>query len=413
MKEKSYMLAIPGQQEPEGRMEALGRLKNAPDFRVITADLEDEGNIGLTVEYGGSRYRALIYPTDFELPEFYRCQHLFPDVDIEAMENAEGGLAVEMMFGEDALASYHLQLKIIHAILPDAVAVLDDSSEKILSGHWVALAAVSSVPPAPRYIYTAQAVSGDDPVVWLHTHGLNRCGLSELEVLNSTKETYNSHYNVLETMANRLLELEEPLEPKEPLYLARLTDRAALITTLVPWSEAVELYDDDMLGGKDDRAEGHNENTSAIFTYKTKEDYEEGKYSPISIYDEILEKNPIYWISTSETERMKALAAERASYMLRALSDEENHILIKIGLTIDEEYQEDNNTKEHIWFELLEAKDGTLTGKLTQEPYYVSGMHQDDIGIYTLDDLTDWIIFTPKRRITPDDVYIMDLEEKE
>ena len=98
---------------------------------------------------------------------------------------------------------------------------------------------------------------------------------------------------------------------------------------------------------------------------------------------------------------------------MRALPDNENPILIKIGLTIDKEYQEDNNTKEHIWFELLEAKDGTLTGKLTQEPYYVSGMHQDDIGTYTLEDLTDWIIFTPKRRITPDDVYIMDLEEKE
>jgi len=36
-------------------------------------------------------------------------------------------------------------------------------------------------------------------------------------------------------------------------------------------------------------------------------------------------------------------------------------------------------------------------------------MHQDDIGTYTYDDLTDWIIFTPERRITPDDVYIMDL----
>ena len=144
MKEKSYMLALPGEQEPEGRMEVLRRLKNAPDFKVVTADTEDEGSLEITVEYKGNRYRALLYPTGFELPEFYRCQHLFPDVDIEVMERAESGLAVEMMFGEDALDSYHLQLKLIHAVLPDAVAVLDDSSEKILSGHWVAL-----IPPAP------------------------------------------------------------------------------------------------------------------------------------------------------------------------------------------------------------------------------------------------------------------------
>lgn len=130
MKEKSYMLALPGEQEPEGRMEVLRRLKNAPDFKVVTADTEDEGSLELTVEYKGNRYRALLYPTGFELPEFYRCQHLFPDVDIEVMERAESGLAVEMMFGEDALDSYHLQLKLIHAVLPDAVAVLDDSSER-------------------------------------------------------------------------------------------------------------------------------------------------------------------------------------------------------------------------------------------------------------------------------------------
>ena len=145
MKEKSYMLALPGEQEPEGRMEVLRRLKNAPDFKVVTADTEDEGRLEITVEYKGNRYRALLYPTGFELPEFYRCQHLFPDVDIEVMERAESGLAVEMMFGEDALDSYHLQLKLIHAVLPDAVAVLDDSSEKILSGHWVCLLYTSVV----------------------------------------------------------------------------------------------------------------------------------------------------------------------------------------------------------------------------------------------------------------------------
>ncbi len=47
MKEKSYMLALPGEQEPEGRMEVLRRLKNAPDFKVVTADTEDEGSLRL------------------------------------------------------------------------------------------------------------------------------------------------------------------------------------------------------------------------------------------------------------------------------------------------------------------------------------------------------------------------------
>ena len=45
-------------------------------------------------------------------------------------------------------------------------------------------------------------------------------------------------------------------------------------------------------------------------------------------------------ISTEETQRMKALAYERISYMLKAAQKSENKILIKIGLDIDEEFRE-------------------------------------------------------------------------
>ena len=222
-----------------------------------------------------------------------------------------------MMFGEDALDSYHLQLKLIHAVLPDAVAVLDDSSEKILSGHWFAFGRCFVVPPALRYIYTAQAVSGEEEIVWLHTHGLNRCGISELKVLNSTKDTYNSHYNVLKQWQTGFWSWKNRWSRRSPLYLARLTDRAALVTTLVPWKEAVELYDDDMLGGKGDRAEGHNGNTSVIFTYPSKADYEEGNYSPLSHYDEILGNNPIYWISAGDGTDEGAGSRTRFLYAAR------------------------------------------------------------------------------------------------
>lgn len=409
MKEKSYMMAIPpSMEEIKDQMEVLRRLNNAPDFKVESTESTD-GSLFLNLVYRDEKYRAEVYPATFEIPELYRCQHLFPDLDVKLIQEVNDGLAVVMRFGEDALSSYHLQLKLIHAMLPDVIAVLDDSSEKILSGHWVALAAVSNVSPAPRYLFTSQAVSGEEDVVWLHTHGLNRCGLTELEVLNSSKETYTNHYNILETLAKRLLEMEEPLEPHEPLYLARLTAEIPLIVTIVPWQEAVEHYDDDMLGGSDDREESHNQNTSAIFTYQSQEDYENEVYSPISVYDEIVDGNPIYWFSNAETERMKALAAERISYLYQASKNQDNKVLVKIGLTVDEELQEENSTKEHIWFELLEVGDNTMKLKLTQEPYYVKAVHEGDIMDFTVDDVTDWIIYTPDRAISPDDVYILDL----
>ena len=336
------------------------------------------------ISSGGEVFHAEICPVEFQLPELYRCQHLFPDVDAEAIERARIGLSVEMEFGADPLASYHLQLRLICSLVPELLAVIDDSSEKILSGRWVTLAARSQVAPAPRYLYTAQAVSGDEDC----------CGCPELEVLNSTKETYQTHYNVLETLANRLLDEEDLPGCGEPYFLAYVTQDIPLVVTLIPWEEAVEHYPDHMLGGKEDRSDGHDEDSCAIFVYP---------------YDELLQDNPIYMITTDETNRMHDLALERLPYFKAAFQDSQNKLLGKFGLLIDEEYRTEDNCREHIWFEILDIQRDRFKARLTQEPYYVSGIHEGYECEFGPEDLTDWLIFTPKRRISPDDVYLMEL----
>lgn len=408
MKTKSYMIAIPNCKEDLKDVDGImNRISNDSEIKLLSHEF-DEG-MKLTLEINGTEYDAVMSPVEVELTHMLRLQHLFPDIDIEKLQRCEFGLNLEMEFGEDALESYHAQLKIITTLMPDAVAILDASSEKILSGKWANLAAKSKVPPAPRYIYTVQAVSGDGDCVWLHSHGLNRCGIPELEILNSTKDTYQSHYSIIETMASRLLELEEQPEMGEPLYLAMVTEDIPMFATLVDWKEAVEHYPEDMLGGKNDREDDHNDNTCAIFVYAMPEDLENKEYSPVSVFDEFLQENPIYMFSNKETDRMRNLAAERLNYMVEAAKDEENVILLKIGLETDEEFREDGNEWEHIWFELLEINDGKVRCKLTQEPYYVKGMHEGSEGTYTFDKITDWMIYSKERRITPDDVYILSL----
>lgn len=408
MRTKSCMIAIPKCEEDLKDIEGImNRISNNAEIKLLAHEY-DEG-MKLTLEVEEMEYTVVMAPVDINLSEMYRIQHFFPDIDIDTVQKAEFGLEVDMEFGEDALTSYHAQLKIMNVLMPDAVAILDASSEKVLSGKWVKLAAESKVPPAPRYIYTVQAVSGEDDCVWLHSHGLNRCGIPELEVLNSTIDTYQSHYNIIETMAGRLLELEEPLEMGEPFYLARVTEDIPMFTTLVPWQEAVEHYPDDMLGGKCDREDSHNENTCGIFVFASQEDLENGEYSPVSIFDEFLQDNPLYMISNKETDRMRNLAAERLNYMLDAAKNDENTIILKIGLEMDEEFKEDDNEREHIWFELLEVEDGAVRCRLTQEPYFVKNMHEGSEGTYTFDKITDWLIYTKERRISPDDVYIMNL----
>lgn len=406
-KTKSQMLAIPADSDVLRDPKVLvKRMCEAEDFRVESAEAGENG-LQVTVICGEETFLAEMYPTDFSIPELYRCQHFFPDIDIEAIQKVEYGLAVEMEFGGNALSSYHLQLRLIHAMLPDALAVIDDSSEKILSGRWVALAAASKVPPAPRYLYTAQAVSDaeGEGCVWLHTHGLNRCGRPELEVLNSNKENYQEHYNVLETLANRLLEDEEIPEFGSPYFLAYVAEGIPLVVTLIDWEEAVELYEPDMLGGKKDRQEGHDRDTCVVFVYPSQESAEERKFYPLDIYDKLMKENPVFMISVEETARMRAQAVERISSLFDAFADKENHLLVKLGLTVDEEYRTMDNDREHIWFELLEVNGNRFRAKLTQEPYYIKDLHEGFVGEYGPEDVTDWLIYTPEGRISPDDVY--------
>lgn len=410
MERTSYMLAVPAEEKELDEPELLiKRISEMNGVQVIKAELRD-AEIEVELIYNDTLYCARLYPTEFELPQFFRMQHFFPDVDIDAVEKRHKGLSVALEFAGNALISYHLQIKMIDAMFSCGVlAVLDSSAEKILSGRWIALAASSNVPPAPRYLFTVQAVceeDGDD--VWLHSHGLNRCGVTELEVLGSTRDNYNAHYQVIEGMANRLLELEEPLQPKEPLFLARLSEEVVLVTTLLPWETAICFYDEDILGGKEDRVDGYNADTSCIFAYPSAEDLKQERMAPISIYDEILEKNSIFMFSESETARMKALAQERISYVKRVAGNKDIHILVKIGLSVDGD-NPDGSQKEHIWFELKEISDLSVTAELTQEPYYIAGLHAGDIGEYPIDMITDWIIYEPKRRVTPDDVYLLEL----
>lgn len=409
-KEKSYMLAIPKHEEELKDIQlVMSRIKNATDFTVLNMGIDEEGFPVNEIEYQGENYKFAIYPEPYRIPEMFRVQHFFQDVDVEEIDKQNMGLIVAMEFSDQFLESYHLQLKIINTIFPETLAVIDYSSEKILSGVWVKYAAESSVPPAPRYLFTTQAVYDGEDDVWLHTHGLNRCGLMELEVINSTKDTSDNHYHVMEAVASRLIDAPDAFDDGGVMYVARLSNNQPVMVTWVPWEQAMDTVREGSIGGPADRTDegGHNGYTGSIFVYVTPEDMDNDRYTHLSVYDELLEDNPMFMLTNEETAREKALAIERVGHMKKAFETGAKAVLIKVGLMIDEEYKTETNEREHIWFELKSVSEDTFTAELTQEPYMVSGMHAGDVGTYPYEDITDWIVFAEEGRITPDDVYLM------
>lgn len=406
-KEVSSMIAITSEQNTIISIEEiLYRLKRSNDIKVLSDNIYEDSTIGLKVS--NEIYNVQIEIIDINIPEMYKLQHFFPDVDMEKLQTAKNGYLVEMYFGNDSLKSYHDQLKIIAAIFDDLVGVLDESAEKILSGRWVKFAAKSKIKPAPRYMFTVQAISGKTGEVWIHSHGLNRCGLPELEILHSTKETYSRHYDILESMAVRLLEHDEIIKDKEPLYLAIVDDGIPLYVTMVGIKEALDYYEDTNLGNMDDRIDSHNGYTKAIFCYPNPDALDNHEIAPISLYDELMKNNPMFMISNKETERMKKLAKERLPYMLSMSNRKEACIIVKIGLEVDEEYKSDTNNFEHIWFEFNSViDDDKFEATLTQEPYYIKDLHEGKVMFLSFDTITDWRIYINDKCISPDDVYLL------
>lgn len=98
---------------------------------------------------------------------------------------------------------------------------------------------------------------------------------------------------------------------------------------------------------------------------------------------------------------MSKLAKERIKYFKNAIKNPEVHGLMKVGLLVDDQYQnEEGSNKEHIWFEVLEINESKIKGLLTQEAYYVKGVEVNSELILNLEDLTDWVLYMPDGQVT-------------
>jgi len=315
--------------------------------------------------------------------------------------NAKVSLTMFMKFNNDAKKSYYLQLKLAVAMFPNMLGIMDESAEKMLPASWVKMTATSKVLPSADDLYSVQAVSSDNGEIWLHTHGLCRCGLTELEILNSDQENYNNHYNLISTLASYLLDKRK--DSVDSAYIGLLKNEQPVVATYLSWTEGLKEYNNLNLGNIEDRKDGHNSKTSIIFLYKSEEDENNKIFTKVTEFNNLWGENPIFFISDEETARMKDLAIERFDYVKKEFKNKENEVIIKIGLSVD-----NDNNYEHIWFKLIELNGDKFKAKLLQEPYDIKGIHEGDERMFTVADVTDWIIYTPSFNVTPGSVYLLE-----
>ena len=369
----------------------------------------------IVLSYKGTDFDVRFYLGDFYAEEMFQWElQYFTEEEKEQILNSKNALIVYMKFEGDAKKCYHLQLKLVYAMVPEMVALCDESAERMLNKKWVELAAKSNVLPSPSSLYTVQAVC-DENEVWLHTHGLCRCNLHEIEILDSNKKDYESHYSLLSNYASIMIDGNYSNDDEEEIHLGMFYDGEPIVATSKKWIDALKYYPNVNIGGIEDRKKSHNSKTNIIFLYESEEDYNNNIVSLPSKFTKKFDNNPLMFLSTEETARMSDLARERFSYVERMLKkkqegNEDITIIIKLGLeTIDEEGNLDSTNLEHIWFEAISMEGDSFKAVLTQEPYHILDLHEGDEGTYSINYVSDWVIYTEESVITPETVYLLDL----
>lgn len=348
-----------------------------------------------------------------QVSEFHLQDALLSQEEQDIAVDSAWSLGLSVDFGDQPLRAYHHQLIVLSTLAPDAVIFHDVTACRVHSSGWVREAASSGVPPAPEWLFSIHAVydqDGSSKDAWLHTHGLLRCGIPELEMAGLPKEAGGVCSRLINTIASLFMEHSLP-DPGEAFLPAE-----GMELVWLPWEEGLSKLPRRCLGHKADRDEYHNLPSAILFA--PRRGLFRRRYDSPAVYRDRLEENPLLFISDMETERMSALARERFDHFSHLVEqfagEEEWSFLVKLGYPVDD--AEESTDREHLWFEvhrLLEGAQGEdpqCEATLLNQPYAIASMHEGQRAQYDLSLMSDWNIICQMGQFGPDTVFHLERE---
>lgn len=393
--------------------DVLERLQNSDLFGEVRL-LKNNNEIIGTITYEDYKYDIKIYIggaiTEEINIEGLSSMNGLSDAEWDNIRMSKINVLTVMRFNKNSAYSYLVQLKILNCISSEYVALIDSSSEKIISGEWMRITLEDNIEPLNMYLYTIHAVYSEEngeKKYWLHTHGLGRCGCIELEMIGISDEVDN-HYQALNTVASRFVE-EGVIRRRKPIQ-GGFASNIYLNYTWLPWEEALEMYKKkslfkkkiDILGDKEDRDDYHRQPSGVLFAVLN-----DNKIDKVTRYNTLFHNNPIFFVTNRESEKMSISARQRLNYLREVfnedVSEKKNGYLFKAGILTDDAC--DEYDREHLWFELKEISDNILVGELINDAYRVSSMQNGEVYEIPIDKLTDWTIYSEKGKFVPDNIY--------
>lgn len=314
-----------------------------------------------------------------------------------ALQDCARAVGVEADFDVDRpLDSFHAQLRVLDALAPETLGLVDRSACVVRKAGWLADAARAGVPPHPNTLYTIHQVvpESDTAPCWLHTHGLHRCGVIELDILDAPRDEAGLMGQLLNTTAGMLLDRGVP-DPDDPFVVGLDMELA----WLDPATALRKLPRPRGGGGREDRDDIHSDDRG-VLVVKQKGMLWGFRYRSPAIFLPTLQNHPILYVSDLETSRRTALAHERLGLYLdlfARFADEEFAVfLVKLGLDTP------SGVREHPWFELHGVDGDAFDATCTNEPRDIPDLAQGQRGRFPIAAMSDFTLLGPFGQVGPD-----------
>ena len=288
-------------------------------------------------------------------------------------------------------ASFQDQLRLVSQVaVPGLIAVYDDNALRVRSGREVEDLCSCPVPPRARTLYDVHAVNGVDGGVWLHTHGLGRAGLPDLDLVGVPSGAAEDAHELLHAVVDGLLGGIEP-DPD-----GRLEIGEQVTVRLVPLDTALPFYAVDAAGGRDDRrGEVADHAAQRLVVLDPVRDV-----TPLRQISQVHE-DPTLYTTADELERLRVLSTGRwGTFGQLFIMHRDHDWRFHVRMACDRSTASPD--REHLWFEVLGLKPGQVHGRLMNEPVNVAGLACGQEVWQPLDRLTDWLIQTPNGAYDPE-----------
>lgn len=412
----SYTMVIPKNSSEIENLDTIAEKleTTCPKYNLEFISLEHNDNLNCRmaiVKYLNKEFKINFFKETITKrnQEHLQVYHKLTYAEKETLEkNTIDGITVAMDFSQGnfhPVVGMHIQLKFMCCLVDDMSYCIDFNAERILSGVWCGIQAKSQTPPSLKYLYTVQGVGSDtdDNKVWLHTHGLNRCGFIEFEIMDSNTELANDHAIILSNFSDWIISNPKPIEEGTPIVIGKDIHENNIVLTWINWMDANKQYDKMLIGGRNYRDKEHS---GAIGTIYALESVDSTKLIPLSEVDTSEYKNILMSLPEQENVRISTMAKERINFLRNWSALSSAKAKVKIAFQIKDDIAEKCGANfEHLWCDLHKIDKDSVYCEVEQKPRYVDTVKEGEKIKISLNNLSDWYLEVDNMQVTPDSVY--------